>query len=297
METFKIGFVGLGAMGQAIVSRIIQAQYSVAVHDLSQKAVNVALESGACSVEDSNEPGRDKNLVFLSVSNADIAEKLICEAGGLLDSMDEGGIIVDLGTTPSSQCRELAKEADARGKVFLDAPVSGSMPWAESGTLAMMVGGEQSAYKRIFSVLNSFANKIHYLGASGNGQLLKLCHQLTFVSTLTGISEAIALAEHHGLKAKTVLEVLGDCVAPKHVIDFMLPGADNERYDQGRGTFKLGHKDLQAVVRSAKDVDLQLPLADVLLSYMDKAMKNGWQEADLFALVDMARDEFYADKE
>jgi len=161
----------------------------------------------------------------------------------------------------------------------------------------MMVGGDQSAYERVLPIFRSFANKIHYLGGSGNGQLLKLCHQLTFVSTITGLSEAIALAEAHGLKAKMVLDVLADCVAPRHVIDFMLPMAECERFDQGRGTLKLGHKDLQAVNKSAQDVNLELPLAEVLLGYMDKAMKEGWQEADLFALVDMARDEFYATKE
>lgn len=292
--TFKIAFVGLGAMGQAIVSRIIQANYAVLVHDLSKQAVDAMLVQGATALEEGVPLGTDKNLVFVSVSHADIMEKLICEEGGLLDSMDDGGIIVDLGTTPISQCRELATLAKEKGKVFLDAPVSGSTPWAEAGSLAMMVGGDEVAYQRVRPILNSFANKIHYLGVNGNGQLVKLCHQLTFVSTITGLSEAIALAERHGLKAKKVLEVLEDCVAPQHVIDFMLPMAENERFDQGRGTLKLGHKDLQAVQKSAQDVSLQLPLAEVLLGYMDKAMNNGWQEADLFALVDMARDEFYA---
>jgi 3-hydroxyisobutyrate dehydrogenase-like beta-hydroxyacid dehydrogenase len=294
LRALKIGFVGLGAMGQAIVSRIIQAGHSVTVHDLSAQAVNAMVEKGATALEQGVPLGSDKNLVFVSVSHADIMEKLICEEGGLLDGMDEGGIIVDLGTTPSGQCRQLAKLASAKGKVFLDAPVSGSTPWADAGTLAMMVGGEEQSYQRVRPILSSFANKIHYLGGSGNGQLLKLCHQLTFVSTITGISEAIALAEAHGLKAKMVLDVLAECVAPRYVIDFMLPMAENERFDQGRGTLKLGHKDLQAVKQSAEDVSLKLPLAEELLGYMDKAMQEGWQDADLFALVDMARDEFYA---
>ena len=294
MVKFEIGFVGLGAMGQAIVSRIIQAEHAVVVHDLSASAVDVMVEKGATALDDNVPLGLGKNLVFLSVSHADIMEKIICEEGCLLDSMDDGGIIVDLGTTPIKQCRELAALAKIKGKVFLDAPVSGSTPWAEAGSLAMMIGGDETAYEQVLPILKSFANKIHYLGDTGNGQLVKLCHQLTFVSTITGLSEAIALAERHGLEAKTVLQVLDDCVAPRHVIDFMLPMAENERFDQGRGTLKLGHKDLQAVQKSAEDVSLQLPLAEVLLSYMDKAMNNGWQEADLFALVDMARDEFYA---
>ena len=284
-------------MGQAIASRIIQAGHVVAVHDLSAQAVKTMVERGATASGEKEPLGKNKNLVFLSVSHADITEKLICDPGGLLDCMNEGGIIVDLGTTPSGQCRKLAKLARAKGKVFLDAPVSGSTPWADAGTLAMMVGGEEPAYEQVLPIFRTFANKIHYLGGSGNGQLLKLCHQLTFVSTITGLSEAIALAENYGVKAKAVLDVLADCVAPRHVIDFMLPMAENKRFDQGRGTLKLGHKDLQAVQKSAQDVDLQLPLAEVLLGYMDKAMKEGWQEADLFALVDMARDEFYANRE
>lgn len=296
MAEFKIAFVGLGAMGQAIASKIIQAEHAVQVHDLSKQAVEEMVEKGATSLEENVDLGTNKNLIFLSVSHADITEKLICDEGGLLDSMDEGGIIVDLGTTPSGQCRELAKLARIKGKVFLDAPVSGSTPWADAGTLTMMVGGDQTAYEQVLPILKCFASKIHYLGVSGNGQLLKLCHQLTFVSTITGLSESIALAEQNGIKAKAVLDVLSDCVAPQHVIDFMLPMAENERFDQGRGTLKLGHKDLQAVQKSAQDVDLQLPLAEVLLSYMDKAMKEGWQDADLFAMVDMARDEFYAEK-
>jgi len=295
LTKFNIGFVGLGAMGQAIATRIIQANHALQVHDLSRQAVDTMVKRGAEPFEGNVALGTGKNLVFISVSHADITEQLICDPGGLLDCMDEGGIIVDLGTTPSGQCREWAKRASAKGMFFLDAPVSGSTPWADEGKLAMMVAGDQTAYAKVLPILGCFANKIHYLGTSGNGQLLKLCHQLTFVSTITGISEAIALAEKSGIQAKVVLDVLADCVAPRHVIDFMLPMAENERFDQGRGTLKLGHKDLQAVKDSAQDVDLQLPLATVLLNYLEKAMKEGWQEADLFALVDMARDEFYAD--
>ncbi|MFT6624909.1 MAG: 3-hydroxyisobutyrate dehydrogenase-like beta-hydroxyacid dehydrogenase [Cycloclasticus sp.] len=296
MNSFQIGFIGLGAMGQAIVARILRAGYPITVYDLSEAAVNSAVSMGAKEAKNLKQLAASKELVFICVSHADITEQLVCEPGGLLDSMSEGGVIVDLGTTPPEQCRELAKKAASKGKVFLDVPISGSTPWAEAGSLAMMVGGDKPAYERVLPVLTSFADKIHYLGESGSGQLLKLCHQLTFAATLNGLSEAIALAERNGQNATTVLKVLSDCVAPNHVIDFMLPLAKNDTFDQGQGSLKLVYKDLQAVLRTAQEVDIKLPLAEVLSAYMIQAMEGGWEEADLFALVDMARNEFYSNR-
>jgi len=292
MNSITIGFIGLGAMGQAMLGRLLQAGLSVDVYDLDDAAITDAVKAGAKKASSVASLAKGKNLVFVSVSHADITEKLLCEPNGLLETMEQGGIIVDLGTTPSPQCRHLAKIAQAKGMVFLDAPVSGSTPWAIDGELAMMVGGEEEAFEKIQPILKLFANKIHYLGDSGNGQLLKLCHQLTFVSTLSGISEAIALAERSGQSAQKVLEVLADCVAPKHVIDFMLPLAASGSFDQGRGSLKLLQKDFHAILSSSEDADIELPLSKVLSGYLDKAMNNGWQDSDLFALVDMARQEF-----
>lgn len=292
----SIGFVGLGSMGQAIAVKILQSGYLLDVYDRSNDALKVVVAAGARQASNLQQLADGKDVVFISVSNADMTEEIICESGGLLDSMNAGGVIIDLGTTPYGQCVELAEKALTAGLSFLDAPISGSTPWAEAGTLAMMVGGSKSAYEKVRVVLTTFADKIHYLGDSGNGQLLKLCHQLTFSATLNGLAEAIALAEKYGQNAETVLNVLSDCVAPNHVIDFMLPMAKNKRFDQGRGSLKLVHKDLDAVLHSAKQVNVTLPLAEVLSGYMTQAMEGGWSEADLFALVDMARDEFYSNQ-
>ena len=293
MSELRLGFIGLGAMGQAMVNRILAAGFALQVYDRDQTVLLQAQAKGASSAQNIGELGADKDLVLVSVSNADLTEAVICAPDGLLASMRTGGIIVDLGTTPSAQCRKLAARAKQHGKYFLDAPVSGSTPWAELGELSMMVGGNENAFARARPVLASFSNKLHYLGKSGNGQLLKLCHQLTFVATLTGLAEAIAFAERNDLEAETVLRVLSDCVAPRHVIDFMLPLAKHESFDQGQGTLKLGHKDIQAVLQSAEEAGIKLPLAEVLNSYLDQAMSSGREEPDLFALVDMAREESY----
>ncbi len=293
MAQFNIGFVGLGAMGQPIVGRLLQAGHPVQVADLSEELVNQAIAAGATAAESSRTVGRGKNLVFVSVSNAAITEQVICEPGGLLDGMEEGGIIVDLGTTPSPKCRQLAEIAQSRGKQFLDVPLSGSTPWAQAGTLAVMVGGDEQAYNRVLPVLQCFGDKIHYLGASGSGQLLKLCHQLAFMATLTGLSEAIALGERNGQSAETVLKVIGDCVSPRHVIDFMLPMAKAGAFDQGDGTLKIFHKDLAAVLASAEEAGINLPLTETIYGYFDHALSGGRETTSSFGVVQLAREEFF----
>lgn len=293
MEVLNIGFIGLGVMGQPIVGRLLQAGYAVEVSDLSADAVATAVAAGATATSDSSPVGTGKDLVFISVTNAAITEQLVCDPGGLLDTMDEGGIIVDLGTTPRPKCRQLAAAAAAKGKQFLDVPLSGSTPWALEGTLAVMVGGDEAAYNRILPALETFGDKIHYLGGSGSGQLLKLCHQLAFMATLTGLSEAIALGERNGQSAETVLSVLGDCVSPRHVIDFLLPMAKSGSFDQGDGSLKIFHKDLTAVLDSAVDADITLPLTEKIRDYFDQAMIGGRESTSSFGVVQLARDEFY----
>ncbi|MBL4622218.1 MAG: NAD(P)-dependent oxidoreductase [Immundisolibacteraceae bacterium] len=295
MEVFNIGFIGLGVMGQPIVARLVQAGHAVEVSDLSAEAVANAVAAGATAATNSSTIGAGKNLVFISVTNAAITEQIVCDPGGLLDTMDAGGIIVDLGTTPSPKCRELAQISTSKGKQFLDIPLSGSTPWAVNGTLASMIGGDRQAFDRIKPVIESFSDKINYLGESGSGQLLKLCHQLAFMSTLTGLAEAIALGERSGHSAATVLKTIGDCVSPRHVIDFMLPMAEADAFDQGGGSLAIGHKDLKAVLATAEEAGIRLPLTETVFGYFDKALTGGREKTDMFGVVQLARDEFYAD--
>ena len=297
MSDLKIGFVGLGAMGQAIVKRILGANFSLQVYDLNHEAIQAAEALGATPASNIANLARDKEIIFVSVSTGDLTEQVICAPDGLLSHMNSGGIIIDLGTTSNTQSREIAEQVERNGQHFLDAPISGSTPWADIGELAMMVGGQQEAFMRVRPVMESFSDKIHYLGKSGNGQLLKLCHQLTLVATLTGLAEAITLAERNELSAETVLNVLKDCVAPRHLIDFLMPLAKQGNFDQNQGTLKLVHKDIKAVLQSAEHAGLQLPLAETLHHYLDQAMEGDREESDLFALVEMARKESYNNKD
>lgn len=291
----KLGFIGLGTMGMPILEHLLAAGHEVTVFDISETAMADAKALGAQGVESAAAAAIRAEVVFASVSNQTVLEQLLLEAGGLLDVMDPGSVIVDLGTTAAPKCREFAAAAATREIGFLDAPLSGSGPWAKAGELAVMVGGDEASYERCRPLLELFggSEKIFYLGESGAGQTAKLCHQLAFMGTLVGLAEAMALGERAGLTKSRVLEVIGACVSPRHVIDFLQPVVESEAFRDTSGGLAIFHKDLKAVLAMAEDVEFSAPLAQTLFGYYEQALQAGRGDLNAFGAIQLAEEEFF----
>jgi 3-hydroxyisobutyrate dehydrogenase-like beta-hydroxyacid dehydrogenase len=287
---FKIGLVGLGAMGRPIAERLLRAGYELRISDISAVTVEALVKLGAIASENLAELAAKSDVVFVSLPTAQSTEQVITGPDGLIERMSVGGIIVDLGTMPMGLSIEWAKRALLQGKQMLDAPLSGGTQWAQDGILAMMVGGDEPTFRHIVPLLRSFASKIHYIGKSGNGQLLKICHQLAFFAAVAGISEAIAFGEHHGQKAADILRVFDDCIGPRHIIDYMLPFAVKDEFDRQAGTLTLARKDLAALFGDGPQTEGALPIAMSLIQSFDQILKSSGPKADLLALVDLARE-------
>lgn len=291
----NIGCVGLGTMGMPIARHLANAGHDLRVFDLSAQAVATARTFGATAAETVAECVKSAEVVFASVTNQEVLAGLLFEAGGILETMRPGSVIVDLGTTAVPKCREFAAAATQKSIEFLDAPLSGSMPWAQAGRLAVMVGGDRASYERCLPLFRLFGgeDKIFYLGESGAGQAAKLCHQLAFMGTLTGLAEAMALGERAGLTKSRVLEVIGACVSPTHVVEFLRPVVDSEAYRATSGGLAIFHKDLKAVLAMADDLGFSAPLARTLFGYFDQAMRGGRGDLNAFGAIQLAEEEFF----
>ena len=291
----KLGFIGLGTMGMPILEHLLTAGHEVAVYDVSTAAMQRAAQAGATLVEEVGDTARGAEVVFASVTNQTVLEEILCGPGGILQVMAPGSVIVDLGTTAAPKCREFAAAARDKQIGFLDAPLSGSGPWAKSGELAVMVGGDRAAFDRCRPLLELFGavEKIFYLGESGSGQTAKLCHQLAFMGTLVGLAEAMALGERAGITKSRVLEVIGACVSPRHVIDFLRPVVESETYRDTDGGLAIFHKDLKAVLAMADDLSFSAPLAKTLFGYYEQALQAGRGDLNAFGAIQLAEEEFF----
>ena len=292
----KLGFVGLGTMGMPILEHLLAGGHDVVVFDVAEAAMRQAQQLGATPGRSVANAAHGAEVVFASVTNQVVLEEILLGPEGLLELMPPGSVIVDLGTTAAPKCREFAAAAAEKSIGFLDAPLSGSGPWAKSGKLAVMVGGDKAAFERCRPLLELFgaADKIFYLGESGSGQTAKLCHQLAFMGTLVGLAEAMALGERAGLTKSRVLEVIGACVSPRHVVDFLQPVVESEAYRQTDGGLAIFHKDLKAVLAMAQDLNFSAPLAETLFGYYEQALAAGRGDLNAFGAIQLAQEEFFS---
>ncbi len=286
-----IGLIGLGAMGLPIAKRILESGLRVHVHDVNAVAMAAAQEFGATAAADITVVAAQCNLVLVSMSTEQALTEVV---GELLAQLPAASIIVDIGTTSVAQTRVLAARAAAVGIGYVDAPVSGSVPWAEQGRLTMMVGGARQDYQHCRPVFETFAQQIFYLGECGCGQIVKLCHQLVFFALTCSLSEGLAMATRAGIARDKVLAAIDASVAPNHAMEFLLPAVAQGNFSGG--DMQIAGKDMAAVLDMASQLEFDAPLAAQVNEYFRTFIARNQVDYNLFGLLDLIADEGFARK-
>lgn len=278
-----VGLVGLGRMGLSMARTLIKAGHLVLAYDVSPHAKTEAERAGVEPAASVSEVGGRSGVVFLSLPDTEVARSVVAGPDGLIPSMAGGGTIIDTSTIAPSAARAMAADAARRGLAYLDAPVSGSIPWAESGRLTIMVGGKEEAYNEHLPLLECIGEHVFYVGESGSGQNLKLCHQLIFYTTTVAICEALALGDRLGFERETMLEVISRCAAPAHVLEFMGPDLIERNYENVMGDINLGSKDLSLVMGLAREADFSSVLGAAVGGLYRTAVEKGYGGRSLIA--------------
>lgn len=208
MNKLTIGFIGLGVMGEPMCRNIKQKSgQRVLVYDIDPAPVQRLAQHGAEACTDAGALARASDIVFVSLPSGKVLVEL-AHAGGLLANMRQGQIFVDLGTSGVKLTRELAAEFAACGVRYLDAPVARTRQAAETGTLSVMVGGEEATFEEIKPLLACCASDITYCGPIGSGQINKILNNMVLFQTVNALSEAYAIAHHAGFDPKLIFETL-----------------------------------------------------------------------------------------
>jgi 3-hydroxyisobutyrate dehydrogenase-like beta-hydroxyacid dehydrogenase len=249
----NIGFVGLGAMGQVIVPRLLAAGHAVTGWNRSRERAAPLVSRGMRLAESPAAVAAASEVTVSIVTDGAAVKKVALGEGGVLAGMRPGNIYVDMGTISPEITREVAAAFAARGFSMLDAPLSGSPLTVEQGNASLMIGGDRGAFERIEPVLRAIGPKVTYIGASGQAVTMKLAVNLLLMVEVIAFGEAVALAEKGGVARETALDAVLKSVTAAPVLGY-------------RGPFILEGK-MPAV-----------PLADVTL-----------QQKDMLLVLDMAR--------
>jgi 3-hydroxyisobutyrate dehydrogenase len=213
-ELFTIAFLGLGNMGGPMAANLISAGHAVRGFDPVPAAAAAAAANGATVFDSTADAVTEADVVITMLPNGDIVRRCYAE---VLPAARAGALFIDSSTISVNDAREVHSLAESHGVSQLDAPVSGGVKGAVAGTLAFMVGGDESAVQRARPVLEPMAGKIIHCGAAGAGQAAKVCNNMVLAVHQIAIGEAFVLAEKLGLTAQSLFDVItgatGNCWA------------------------------------------------------------------------------------
>lgn len=259
----RVGFIGLGIMGRPMAEHILRAGHQLTVFNRTA-AKTKQLEALGASVEESPAGVAARaEVVITMVTDTPDVEQVIAGRGGVLETIREGSIVIDMSSIAPNTERRLDAQLRQRGCNLIDAPVSGGDVGARNATLAIMAGGERQAFDRIRPILEVMGKHVTYCGLSGSGQVAKLCNQILVTVTMLGVSEALVFARKNGLDPSVMIEAVKDGAAGSWQLSNLAPKVVARDFAPGF-MIDLVQKDLRILLRSAAAVAVPLPAASLV---------------------------------
>jgi len=280
----KIGFIGLGTMGKWMALNMMKAGYPLMVTDTSPQAVKFLADQGAAVAATPAEMAAQVNWIFLSVPDTGAVESVILGESGILDSAEEGLVVVDLSTIDYLTTLGIEKKLKQKGVIFSDAPVSGMEMRAQEATLTVMFGGRKDTFDLVLPALEAIGNKQIYMGDIGCGQLTKLINQLLFNISAAGIAEVLPMAAKLGLDPEKVTQVVTTGTGRSFAAEFFLPLALENRFDQGY-PLKSAYKDMISAAEICAHEKIPLPMVQTATTTFQMALANGLGAESKGALI------------
>jgi 3-hydroxyisobutyrate dehydrogenase-like beta-hydroxyacid dehydrogenase len=281
-----IGFIGLGAMGSRIAGRLLDAGHSVYGTNRTPAKAQALIDRGLQWRDTPREVAASADLILSMVTDDAALDAIALGPDGILAGLREEQIYIDMSTVSPRASRELAARVDSLGAQMLDAPVSGSIPQAESGTLAIMVGGEPHAFAAVEPLLRELAHTVTHIGPNGQGLLLKLAINISLAVQTLAFSEGLLLAERGGVDPELAAEVMGTSpigsAMLKARIPLLLHLPERAWFD-----VELMQKDIGLARHTADDLQIPLPSATVADEMLTEARNLGYAHRDLASLHDV----------
>ncbi|HWD11548.1 MAG TPA: NAD(P)-dependent oxidoreductase [Solirubrobacteraceae bacterium] len=278
-----VGFVGLGAMGSRVAGRLLDAGNELYGTNRTKAKADPLIERGLQWRESAREVAAASDVVFSMVTDDAALEAITAEPDGILAGLSDGSVYVDMSTVSPRTSRQLAARVNAQGAQMLDAPVSGSIPQAESGTLAIFVGGSESAFATVEPLLRELGQAVTRVGTNGQGLLIKLAVNISLAVQTLAFSEGLLLAERGGIDPGVAAEAMSTSSISSPMLKarepLLLDLPEHAWFDVA-----LMEKDIRLARAAADELAITLPSAAVAQEMLVKASELGYAHRDLAAL-------------
>ena len=279
MNKIKVGFAGLGLMGLPMAKNILKKKYRLVVWNRSTKNFKKIQKLNAKICQNLINLPNKCEVIIMMLANDDACLEI---SKVLNKNLKKGQILIDMSSTKKKTAIEIEKKVKSNKGYFLDAPVSGGTTGAQTGKLAIMVGGEKKIFKKIKNLLESMGTAT-YVGKTGSGQVAKLANQAIVGITIGAVSEALILSEAAGADPKAVREAIKNGFAGSPILENHGKRILENNFKPG-GKCSTQLKDMKNIVETAKTYNVLLPLSEQIEKFYDLMVKDGKSDLDHSAL-------------
>lgn len=283
--TATVGFIGLGLMGRPMALNLLKKGFPLVVHSRSRPPVDELVAAGARAVDSPAAVAREATRIVTMLPDGPDVEKVLEQADGVFAALQPGTIIVDCSSIAPAIARTLAARALEHGARLLDAPVSGGEIGAVSGTLSIMVGGDEAAFREVKPILDAMGNpeKVIRIGDSGAGQITKVCNQMVIGAGIAVVGEAFALALKAGVDPSKVRAALLGGFAASRVLEVHGERILASNYKPGFRAALYG-KDMRIAAETLAEYGAPAPVSAVVQDLVGAMLARGKGDLDYSAL-------------
>ena len=282
----SIGFIGLGTMGLPMALNLCKAGYTLTVFARDFARAEPLIRAGAHAAMSPGGVAEVADIIFINVSDDAALEAVLFGSGGAAEGLGQDAIVVDMGTTSPATTRDYSVRLARQGAVLVDAPVSGGEAGAIAGTLSIMAGGPEPAFRRVLPLFQCMGQNIVHVGETGAGQVAKACNQIAISATLLGVAEALDFAARQGVDAGKVRQALLGGSAYSRILEFHGQRMLDRNFVPGFKA-RLHQKDLGIVLGEAYRLGIALPGAALAAQLMNALVGIGDGDKDSSALIEV----------
>ena len=279
----KVGFIGLGHMGNPMARNLIAGGQELVVHDIDPAAAANLIELGATWADSPREVASQCGVVFTSLPGPRQVDEVALAADGLHAGAAAGMVHVDLSSNSISAVRRLAALAAQRGIGFLDAPVSGGTRGAEAATLAVMVGGDTATFEQVKPLFDLIGKNVFHLGDVGNGTMLKLTNNILALGATVLLQECLVLGTKAGLDAQTMHKVWSASSGAGQAA--AVPRVLARQFDNPFFSLELSAKDIGLCLEAARDLQVPMGVGSAIDQVFRRSLVKGYGNKSWFATL------------
>ena len=255
----KIGFIGLGSLGEGLCSSLLKAGFPVTVTDLNPAAAHQLLAAGAVWADDVAGVCREADVVITVLPSPAISRKVVEGPGGVFEHLSPGGVWIEMSTTDFEDLQRLQAAATQRGIAVLECPVTGGVHLANSGQITVLVGGEEAVFQRVEPLLAAMGGQIIYMGKLGNASVVKVVTNMLAFIHLVAAGEAMMVPAKYGVDPDATYRAIrassGNSFVHETESQLILSGSYNVKFNMD-----LACKDLGLVNGIAEKLGVPLEL-------------------------------------